>query len=231
MRVMPVVLAALICGPGDLLASAASAACHQCDPYLHCVQGSPGAMVCLEGPGACAMAVPCLGGPVRYPDAPEELTTISLFEAAAPAGVSLRSEAGSLAVGEDARAMCAQRAAIAGLVDAGIAYGEEFAVSFVTAAGDGFALRRALAGDQVRLEVLEVAGARAGRVLASGLLGERDQLTLPVRIEGRDRMLVLQAGRTRGQVPGEIARLRRSLAASAGRIPPRAERLFELRPE
>ena len=66
----------------------AAAQCRICDPYFHCIDSHPGAMVCIEGPGSCAMLLPCLpgGGGGRIDDGPgdADLTTWTLFDAAVP---------------------------------------------------------------------------------------------------------------------------------------------------
>jgi hypothetical protein len=72
-----------------------------------------------------------------------------------------------------------------------------------------------------------VTGDVPGRLLASESLGPRDQLAVPVRVQGRDRLLLLQAADLNGGGgPFEIARLRRTLAAVARTLPPRHEPLL-----
>jgi len=138
---------------------------------------------------------------------------------------SLRSEAGDIALGDEARASA--DAGVGPLADAALAFGEAFAISLVDDAGDGFALQRSEEAGRVRLEVREVTGEVPGRVLASESLGPRDQLTVPVRVQGRDRVLLLQAADLNGGGgPFEIARLRRALAAAARTLPPRHEPLL-----
>src|SRR6185369_6732131 len=109
-----------------------------------------------------------------------------------------------------ARATAGQSVPAGALADAALAFGEEFALSFVDGAGDGFAIQRSEEGGRVRLEVRDVTGDMPGRVLASEPLGPRDQLSVPVRVEGRDRVLVLRAADVKGGGgPFEVARLRR----------------------
>jgi hypothetical protein len=210
-----------------------AAACRVCDPFLHCITVNPGAVSCVEGPGACAMFLQCFGGGKRVPDGGTEfLTTWSLFDEAAagplPSRVpSLRAEAGDIALGEEARAVTGGEEPVGALADAALAFGDEFALSFVDDAGDGFAIQRSEEGGRVRLEVREVTGDLPGRVLASEALGPRDQMRVPARVEGRDRVLLLQAADVRGgNGPFEVARLRRGLASAARTLPARSEPLL-----
>ena len=226
--VMFVVAVASMCG-----LTGRAAACRVCDQSLHCITVNPGAVSCVEGPGACAMFLQCFGGGKRLPDGGAEfLTTWSLFDASAGTafqsrGASLRAEAGDIALGEEARAFTGGEEPVGTLADAALAFGDEFALSFVDDAGDGFAIQRSEEGGRVRLEVSEVRGDLPGRVLASEALGPRDQLRVPVRVEGRDRVLLLQAADVHGGGgPFEVARLRRGLASAARTLPVRSEPLL-----
>ena len=217
-------------------AGGASAQCRMCDPFLHCVQGSlGGAMVCLEGPGSCALLLPCLPGRNRLPDVvgDADLTTWTLFDAGAapnPGRASLRSMAGILALGDDARASLTAPAVRGAIADATLAHGREYAIVLADAAGDGFALKRAVEGSRVRIEVREVRGDVPGALLASEALGEHEQLRVPVRVEGRDRVLVLQAASVNGgSTVMELARLRRGLLAAGRGLPRRQEPLLRAR--
>lgn len=228
----------------------AQAGCRSCDVWFHCVQTSPGALFCMEGPGACVMSVPCYGGGYRLPDEPapellapdgggaalagavEDLTTWTLYDEVVPSrpfmrGLGLAPGAGDLALGEDARPL--GMSFTGPIVDAAFAYGRAYAVSLVDAAGDGFALRRAVEGERVRLEVRAVAGEVPGAVLANELLGEHDRLGVSVRVAGRERLLVLQAGTLSADVaPAEVARLRRGLVAVGRVVPQRTEPLLRV---
>ena len=207
-----------------------AAACRVCNQFLHCITMNPGAVSCLEGPGTCTMFLQCFGGGKHIPDGSAEyLTTWTLFDA--PAGgasrSSLRAEVGDIALGDEARAFTAGDTPVGTLADATLAFGDAFALSFVDDAGDGFAIERSQEGGRVRLEVREVTGDMPGRVLASEALGPRDQLRVPVRVEGRDRVLLLQAANVHGgNGPFEVARLRRGLAAAARTLPARHEPLL-----
>ena len=217
------------------VAGRASAQCQICDPFLHCIGSRLGSMLCIEGPGSCAMLLQCLSGGSHESDGPgeENLTTWTLFDAGSASGVaraSLRSTAGALTLGDDARSSLSAPALRGVLVDAALAHGRDYAIVLVDAAGDGFTLKRGVEGVRVRIEVREVRGNVTGALLASEALSERDQLSVPVRVEGRGRVLVLQAGAVRGgSVVLELARIRRGLLAAGGALPPRQEPLLRAR--
>jgi hypothetical protein len=227
MRIRQVVVV-LVAVASTLAGSGVASACRICDPFLHCVTQGLGAIACVEGPSACALFGQCLSDKGKIPDGGNEfLTTWSLFDAAGRPAPSLRTEAGDISLGEEARATAGQSVLAGALADAALAFGEEFALSFVDGAGDGFAIQRSEEGGRVRLEVRDVTGDMPGRVLASESLGPRDQLSVPVRVEGRDRVLLLQAADlSGGGGPFEIARLRRALAAAGRTLPPRLEPLL-----
>ncbi len=210
-------------------ANRADAACRVCDPLFRCVDSTPGAKICVEGPVSCTMALPCHGGGARVPDSPEEyLTTWTLFDADAAGPSSIGADAGPLAVGEDMRD--APGVARGRLVDVALAHGREFALLLTDVMGGGFALRHTVEGAHVRLEVRDVWGEQPGRVLADALLAGGDRLRVSVRVEGRDRLLMLQSAQVQGAaLPGELGRLRGSLRAAARRLPVRSEPLLRLR--
>jgi hypothetical protein len=236
MRIRQVVVLFVV-AVATLAVSGVASACRVCDPFLRCINQTPGALTCLEGPGSCAMFLQCVGGGYKVPDGGAEfLTTWSLFEA--PAGgarpspaAALRSEAGDITLGEEARAnaVSGEEPALGTLADATLAFGEAFALSIVDESGDGFAIQRAEEGGRVRLEVREVTADMPGRLLASESLGPRDRLSVPVRVQGRDRVLVLQAANVKGGGgPFEVARLRRALASAGRTLPPRREPLLRV---
>ena len=226
MRIRQVVVVFVVAVACMLAGSSVASACKACDPFLRCITQTPGAMTCVEGPATCAMFLQCVGGGYKVPDGgAESLTTWSLFDApvgAAPPASSLRSEAGDITLGEEARASAG--GTVGPLADAALAFGDAFALSFVDEAGDGFAIQRSEEGARVRLEVREVTGDVPGRQLASESLGPRDQMSVKVRVQGRDRVLLLRAADVNGGGgPFEIARLRRALAAAGRTLPPRRE--------
>lgn len=239
MRLKPLVVAALFSSILPLL-PAVSAACQRCNEYFMCTQSPIGAQFCLQTTLVCAMFQPCLGGGNRDMELGSDITAFSLFEAGGGAPAALRTDAGELTLGDRVRAALPGEP-LGALVEAGIVHGDGYTLAFRTRGGDGFVLRRNVAGGLVSLEVRE-AGA-PGRVLASGLLALRDRLVVPVRAGGRDRVLVLQAARLLpaaprfGAVPdatrepAELLRLREALRASAQQLPAGREPLFEVRAE
>src|SRR5262245_33266864 len=230
MRMRQVVVVFVVALASTLQLTGVASACKGCDPFLHCVSTSLGAQACIEGPGSCALFFHCVGGGYRIPDGGAEfLTTWSLFEAPVLPGPprSLRREAGDIALGDEARAVAGGDAPAGALADAALAFGDAFALSLVDAAGDGFALQRSEEGGRVRLEVREVTHDVVGRLIANDVLGPRDQMRVAVRVEGRDRVLMLQAGDVKGGAGAlEVARLRRSLAAVSQVLPRRSEPLL-----
>ena len=227
MRIRQVVVM-LVVAASTLAFSGVASACRICDPFLHCVTTALGASICVEGPSACGLFGNCAGSRGRVPDGGDEyLTTWSLFDATGQPAASLRTGAGDISLGEEALTAAGPGVPAGALADAALAFGEEFALSFVDDAGDGFAIQRSEEGGRVRLEVRDVTGDAPGRVLASESLGPRDQLSVPVRVQGRERVLLLQAANVRGGGgPFEIARLRRALAAAGRTLPPRQEPLL-----
>lgn len=216
-----------------LHAAPAVAGCRSCDMYMRCVQTPAGAVLCVEGPQTCLMSLSCfgVGGGGRIPDGPaEELTTWSVFDVVPGTRAlraTLRPNAGALSLGDEARQPWLPGTGV--LADAALAYGREYDVTLADASGEGFALKRTLEAGRVRLEVRAVRGELPAEVLASELLGERDELTVPVRIEGRDRMLVMHTGSLApGLAASEIARLRRGLATAARVLPRRQQPLLRV---
>src|SRR5437016_2313572 len=141
----------------------ASAQCRVCDPFFHCISSHPGALLCVEGPYTCAMFMGCFAddsGRGHVPDGPGDdfLTTWTLFDSeSAPATghAALRAAPGALALGEEARASLGAPALGGAIADAALAHGRDWAALLVDAAGDGFALKRAVEGASVRIEVRE----------------------------------------------------------------------------
>jgi hypothetical protein len=205
----------------------AAAGCLACDPGLNCVTVDQGARFCVQSPMTCSLAIPCIAGPRREPDAGAELVTWSLFDVEGSAVPGIEPDAGAIAVGELLRVA---HAGSGSLVDAALAFGTDLAVILADAAGEGFAVRRTSAGAHARVEVLEIAGDQPGRVLADAVLGERDRLRVMVRAAGRERLLVLQAASVPAPaLAGVVARLRASLREAAGKLPRRDEPLLRVR--
>ncbi len=211
-------------------ASNASALCRVCDSFLQCMDQLPGARVCLESPGVCSMVLPCIVSPGRAPDGPEEgLLTVSLFDAEAAVTPGLETDAGALAVGGEARGSSGHTRGK--LAAAMLAHGRDYALWFADAANGGFAVKRDQAGSAVHVEVLDMTGGSPGRVLATALLLPQDRLRVPVQVDGRERVLIVQASVVaRGRLAGEQARLRRSLREAGREIRETTTPLLEPRP-
>ena len=112
-----------------------------------------------------------------------------------------------------------------------LAHGRDYALWFADAADGGFALRRSEAGGAVQVEVLEVSRGNPGRVLASGLLLPQDRLRAVVQVDGRERVLIVQAAAVgRGQLMTQQARLRQALREAARELPPTEKPLLQPRP-
>ncbi len=231
MRVWKAVSAAAVSALVSLswTVGSAGAGCLTCDATLNCVGADAGAKFCLQGPFTCTMAVPCVGRSERFPDSPElELTTWSLFDTAVQDVATVDADAGPLSVGEDQRATRA--ASRAALRDATVAYGGDLSVILASPSGDGFAVRRSVAGAQVRLQVLDVVAEQPGRLLGEALLGERDRMQVNVRVGGHEQLLVLQAVSVpRAGLAPVLARLRASLRQAARTLPARDEPLLRAR--
>jgi hypothetical protein len=211
-------------------ATPASALCQVCDMFLHCMDQMPGARVCLESPGVCSMLIPCVVSPGRVPDGPEAgLLTLSLFDAVGTPAIGLETDAGPLAVGNEARGSSPHTRGR--LAAAMLAHGLDYALWFADAAGGGFAVRRSEAGAAVQVEVLEMSSGTPGRVLASGLLLPQDRLRAVVQVDGRERVLIVQAVAVgRGQLTAHQARLRQALNKAARELPPSEWPLLQPRP-
>ena len=211
-------------------ATSASALCHVCDMFLHCVDQMPGARVCLESPGVCSMLVPCVVSPGRTSDGSDDgLLTISLFDAVGASAPAVETDAGPLAVGDEARGSSPHTRGR--LAAAMLAHGRDYALWFADAAGGGFAVRRSEAGGAVHVEVLEMSGGTPGQALASGLLLPQDRLRAVVQVDGRERVLIVQAATVgRGQLVGQQARLRQALRGAARELPPTEKPLLQPRP-
>jgi len=206
-----------------------ASACAVCTPELVCIGAPSGARWCVMSTMSCTMLLQCTVGGRKVPDGGDEgLTALTLFDA--PLGAALNaepmparallSEAGPIALGEEARASAGFGAPTGSLADAELVFGEDVAISFVDATGDGFALHRSREGGRVRVEVREVAHDVPGRVLANEALGPRDQLRVPVTVQGRRRVLLLHATRPFGAGAAlELPRLRRSLEQAARVVP------------
>jgi hypothetical protein len=214
--------------------SKADAACMQCDPSLQCVDAPLGARFCVMSAMSCSLLWPCTGMPSRESDGPiggsNDVTTFTLFDATPGMRVQPARRSGSLplALGDEMRIAAGLGAAP--IAEAAVAYGRDFGGMFIDDSGEGFALRRIVEGTAVRLEVREVRGEQTGALLASELLGEGDQLIVPVRMEDRDRVLVLQTrSGPRLSARLDLARIKRTLLTATRANTQRTGPLFKVR--
>ncbi len=205
MRVLVLSLCRVLCAVACLAApGVASAQCKQCNVFLQCVNGTSGARLCIEGAGTCTMFLPCLGAGSLESDPglsgeADPLTTMTLFDAV-PATSSPRVAqrlvaAGALAIGDDMRG--AQP--LGAIAEVALVHGGAFDAVFSDESGEGYAIVRTVQPDGVHLEVRAVQRDVVGARLAAETLGEHDRLSVPVRVGGRDRVLVLQTRDDRGR--------------------------------
>lgn len=228
MRVSVLALRRLVCVVASLVTPGIAAAnCMQCNPFLQCVNGGAGARMCFESAGMCTLLLPCVGLGNRESDPAvegDQLTTLSLFDAppaglAAPTARAARRIAGSsLAIGDEIRG----ELPLGSVADVTVAHGRDFDAVFTDDAGEGYAIARSVEPGGVRLEVREVHAGVVGSSIARETLTERERLTVPVRVDGRDRVLVVQArdGHGRGD-GGDLRRLRRAIDEVRRRAVPR----------
>lgn len=179
----------------------AAASCVTCSSEMYCADSPRGAWFCLGDGNACVMAGRCMGsGGGGFLDGGMSMIQVSLLEDSPglmTLGVSRRERAvGPVAAGRQATRIA--RAATGGGVEpailySGLGYGEGVTVAFRSKQGDGFTLRRDADGRGARLTVRSLLGGRPGRVLANERVDENDALLVRVTLDGRTRLLVLQA--------------------------------------
>lgn len=191
---------AVACAAGE-----ARAVCQGCGADLLCTPVPVGAGFCVGNGKACFMAGRCVGGGGGYYDS-FAMVQVSVLEDAPGLPRIGRARvvrgAGPVSTGRRAPAV-ARRAAggaagEAALVWSGVGLGEGVTAAFRSRTGDGFTLRRDAAGRGARVQVRALAGGRPGEPLADETLGEHDALVVRVTLEGRPRVLVLQAATLRG---------------------------------
>lgn len=186
----------------------ASAQCFTCGPGLRCITTqTPVARACLElPPGLCVVTGACSGGGGRGFVDPmgESVVGITLIEATGSVTPPPRAlpRVGRALVGREAARVLRERMTPAA-PDGDVVFGTLLhgavgaTLAFKARAGDGFSVRRDREGPHgARLTVRQLEHGRPERVLASERLGEDDLLIVPVRFEGRTRVVALQALRT-----------------------------------
>jgi hypothetical protein len=181
--------------------TAPAQACLQCTVDMWCMESPKGGALCLGAGDWCAMAGKCSGGRGGSMDG-YAMVQLSLLEESAAFAVPLETARvqrgiGPLAVGRHAlraaRGARGLRASDADVLFSGVGVLDGTSAVIRSAQGDGFVLRRERDGRGARVTVRELQGDRPGRALAEERLGEQDALVVRVTLDGRPRVLVVQA--------------------------------------
>ncbi len=216
---------------------AVRAQCFACGPGLRCLStNQPVARACLElPPGVCLLTGACSGGGGgRFIDSMGEsvvgLTLIEPSGSVTPPPRALPRVGRALVGREAARALRERMAPTApdgDVVFGTLVHGAVGAtLVFKSPQGDGFSVRRDREGPLgARLTVRQLEHGRPERVLASDRMGDEDLLIVPVRFDGRVRVVALQALRLS---PADRDRQLEPLRAALAELPsPGAELPFE----
>jgi hypothetical protein len=223
-----------------LAAKDARAFCQGCGSDMFCVEAQSGAFVCIGNGDACFMGGRCRpGGPGPYYGDSFSMIQLSVLEDAPGLAAIGRARvvhgAGSLSVGRQARQVA--RDAVGGaasepeIVFSGVGTGEGATVAFRSRQGDGFTLRRDADGRGARVTIRAVVHGRPGAVLARERLDEQDALAVRVTLEGRTRVVIVQAptlDRAEGEAREREARL--ALRGANGARPGQDAPPFEMTP-
>lgn len=179
--------------------SAPARACQVCTGEMWCTEAQRGGGLCLGTGDWCAMAGKCSGGAGGRLNEYASVQLTLLEDSSAPAEPLARVQrgVGPLAVGRHAqraaRGAGASRGADAPVLFSGVGVFEGGPAAIRSARGDGFVLSRTREGRGARIRVRELQGDRPGRTLAEERLDDRDALVVRVTLDGRPRVLVLQA--------------------------------------
>lgn len=229
--VVAALAAALACWPAEVRA------CQTCAPEMWCVETARGALACIGSGDACLMAGRCglgRGGPYLG-DA--SVIQVSLLEDSPGLGAIGRSRvlrgAGPLALGRRAQRLAREAAdGLAGepeVLFSGIGTTEDATLAFRSRRGDGFTLRRDADGRGAIVTVRNLWARHAGALLARERLDEDDALAVRVTLDGRPRVLIVQAPtlpHAEAETREREARL--ALRGANGSRPGRPELPFEL---
>lgn len=217
-------------------AGSARAQCLACSAEMWCVSSFSGATLCLGNGEACLMGGRCRGtSPGGYQSDYAMIQLSVLEDSPGPAGFGrarvLRG-AGPLAVGRTAQRLAREAAGGAaaepGIVFSGVGAGEGATVAFRSRRGDGFTLRRDADGRGAVVTIRALHAGRPGPTLARERLEEHDALAVRVTLEGRERVVIVQAPTlpaAEGEAREREARLALRGANGARPVPP-----FELEP-
>lgn len=220
-------------------AGRARAMCQACGTEMWCVSAVSGAIVCLGNGDACVMGGRCrFGMPGGY-QSDFAMIQLTVLEDAAGLAAIGRSRvvrgAGPVAVGRRAQRLAREAAGGAAaepeIVFSGVGSGEGATVAFRSRRGDGFTLRRDADGRGATVTVRALHAGRPGMMLARERLDEHDALAVRVTLDGRARVVVVQAptlSPAEGEARERDARL--ELRGANGTRPGRPEVPFEIEP-
>lgn len=189
------VVAVVVCGAW----SAPVRACQVCTSEMWCTDAQRGGGLCLGTGDWCAMAGKCTGGAGGRLNeyAMVQLTLLEDVPGAAAPLARVQRGVGALSVGRHAqgalRGSGVSRVPDAPVLFSGVGVFEGGPAAIRSARGDGFVLSRSREGRGTRIRVRELQGDRPGRTLAEERLDDRDALVVRVTLDGRPRVLVLQA--------------------------------------
>lgn len=210
-------------------AGPAHAQCRVCGSEMFCMAADGGAYLCLGNGEACVMGGRCRpGGPGPYLGDDAALLQVTVLEDAPGSGATGLARvvrgAGPLAVGRHAqriaRAPAGGPAAEPAIVFSAVGFGEGVTAAFRSRFGDGFTLRRDADGRGATVTVAALRAGRPGPALARERLGEDDALAVRVRLDGRPRLLVVQAATLpREEAEAREAEARRALRGANGARP------------
>jgi len=206
---------------------------------MYCVEAQSGAFVCLGNGDACFMGGRCRPGwPGPYYESYSMIQLSVLEDAPGLAAIGrarVVQGAGPLSVGRQAQQVAREASGGAAsepvIVFSAVGSGEGATVAFRSRQGDGFTLRRDADGRGARVTIRAVVGGRPGAVLARERLDEQDALAVRVTLEGRTRVVIVQAptlDRAEGEAREREARL--ALRGANGARPGQGERPFEMTP-
>ncbi len=217
----------------------AQSGCQACGADMWCMASDRGAIVCIGTGDACLMGGRCgPRGPAPW-YLPYGMIQLSVLESPDGLGPGLRArvlrDVGAISVGREAPRLALEALGRPGpepgIVFSGVGSGDGATAVFRSRLGDGFAFRRDAEGRGARVTIRAVNGGRPGMLLARERLGERDVLAVRVTLEGRPRIVLVQAPTLE---PAEAATLERTareqLRGANGARPGVAEVPFEMVP-
>jgi len=202
---------------------------------MWCATSTAGAVLCLGNGDGCVMAGRCRPGPPGGYESDFAMIQLTLLEDAAGPAPGGRARvlrgAGPLAVGRHAQRLARESTGGAGgeprIAFSGVGAGEGATAAFRSRRGDGFTLRRDADGRGAVVTVRALHAGRPGATLARERLDEHDALAVRVTLDGRPRLLLVQAP-TLPAAEGEALEREARAALRGANGPGRAEPPFEL---